>query len=49
MTQKSYIQLENYMKGPAEYLYCGVDIPYKRNRFLPGLELKDGKQWLPCI
>lgn len=31
MTQKSYIQLENYVKGPVEYLYGGVKISYERN------------------
>lgn len=41
MTQKPYIQLRSYVKGPAEYLYCGVNIPDRRNCFLV-LDLEDG-------
>lgn len=44
MAQKSYIQLKNYVKGPAEYLYCAVNISYERNLSFLVLELKDGTQ-----
>lgn len=44
MTQKSYIQLENYVKGPTEYLFCDVNMPCRKNCSFLVLELKDGTQ-----
>lgn len=49
MTQKTYIQLKTYVKGPPEYQYCTVTISSERNLSFLVLELKNGMQWILCF